>query len=202
MNDTNDLEFAAYVAHLISTIIYVFHRSIPPDALIEWLRPMVTDRDQCELLMHEQPLYVAADFLAIDRDSPDFGQYETAYLNLRANFLRRKDAAAARTPSGNNYQIISKNENYYLQQITPVSIILPLAMEVRPTMASPVLMDLPTDVAERNSALTAAIQGAEVVDLAAHRRLQQRRNAAGGIAVNNAVLQLIAALERNEENHV
>jgi hypothetical protein len=90
MKKANDLEFPAYVADLVYTILFVFQRIVPPDALIEWLRPMVIDEEQRALLMHEEPLYVAADFLRINRASPNFSQYETEYLHFRKNSLHRK----------------------------------------------------------------------------------------------------------------
>ena len=116
MKTANDLELPAYVADLIYTIVFVFQRIIPPDMLMQWLQPMVTDEDRCALLMHEEPIYVAADFLGIDRQSPNFSQYEKEYLKFRTNFLNRKHTPLPRGMERSLGPLIAKARSY-LQRI-------------------------------------------------------------------------------------
>jgi hypothetical protein len=116
MNTVNHLELPAYVADLVYTIVFVFQRVIPPDMLMQWLEPMLMDEEQCALLMHEEPVYVAADFLGIDRQSPSFSHYEMEYLNFRANFLHRKQTPLPRSMERSLSYILPKARSY-LQRI-------------------------------------------------------------------------------------
>lgn len=84
---TDPLGFASYVNDLTYTIWFFFQKPQRPDALIEWLRPMASDEDGRAQLMHEEPLYVAADFLGIDRLAPSFSETEEKYQQFRAKFL-------------------------------------------------------------------------------------------------------------------
>jgi hypothetical protein len=81
------LAFASYVNDLTYTISYFFQKPQRPEALIEWLRPMASDEDSRAQLMHEEPLYVAADFLGIDRLAPSFSEVEEKYQQFRATLL-------------------------------------------------------------------------------------------------------------------
>lgn len=87
MNNSEALAFASYVNDLTYTIFYVFGRVERPNALMDWLRPMAIDDKSRALLMHEEPLYVAADFLGIDRLAPSFKEYEDKYQQFRSHFL-------------------------------------------------------------------------------------------------------------------
>jgi hypothetical protein len=88
MTAAGPLEFAAFVNDIVYTIIFIFGKPPPnPGDLIEWLRPMCEDEDRRATLMHEEPLYIAADFVGIDRLSPAFRPYEDKYLQFRAGFL-------------------------------------------------------------------------------------------------------------------
>jgi hypothetical protein len=97
MTTADDLDYVSYISDLVYTLLFVFQRIIPTDMLLQWLRPMITDDDQRAMLIHEEPLYVAADFLGIDRHSPSFHQYETHYLKFRTEFLSRQNTAPPRT---------------------------------------------------------------------------------------------------------
>jgi len=87
MPSADPLAFASYVNDLAYTILIFFKQPTPPDKLMEWLRPMVSDEDNRALLMHEEPLYVAADFLGIDRLAPEFRATEEKYQVFRASVL-------------------------------------------------------------------------------------------------------------------
>ena len=87
MMTTDPLAFASYVNDLTYTIFYFLQKPQRPEALIEWLRPMASDEDSRAQLMHEEPLYVAADFLGIDRFSPSFGEIEENYQQFRTTLL-------------------------------------------------------------------------------------------------------------------
>ena len=112
MKTVNDLELPAYVADLVYTIVFVFRRIIPLDMLMQWLEPMLMDEEQCALLMHEEPIYVAADFLGIDRQSPSFSHYEMEYLDFRANFLHRKHTPLPRSMKRLLSYILPKGRSY------------------------------------------------------------------------------------------
>jgi len=64
-----------------------------------------------------------------------------------------------------------------------------------PTAGRPTAIDDCADVVDESPALIAAVQGAEVVDLAVIRQLDQRRRAASTTLGRNAPSQLISALE-------
>lgn len=95
MKSTVEIDVAEYVADLVYTLIFVFHRVVPSEAVIGWLRPMVTNHDQRVNLLQEEPLYVAADFLNIDRLSPSFRNYEKNYFKFRTQILELKDEGVA-----------------------------------------------------------------------------------------------------------
>jgi hypothetical protein len=92
MKSSVEIDVAEYVGDLIYTLIFVFNRVVASEAVIEWLRPMVSTRDQREALLQEEPVYVAADFLGIDRLSSSFRVFEQKYLKFRSYIL----AASAR----------------------------------------------------------------------------------------------------------
>ena len=69
MRASDPLAFTSYVNDLTYTIVVFFQRPFQPEKLIEWLRPIASDEDGQALLMHEEPLYVAADFLGINRNT-------------------------------------------------------------------------------------------------------------------------------------
>jgi len=97
MMTTDPLAFASYVNDLTYTIFYFFQKPQRPEALIEWLRPMASDEDSRAQLMHEEPLYVAADFLGIDRFSPSFDEIEENYQQFRTTLLypsRKHDSSS------------------------------------------------------------------------------------------------------------
>jgi hypothetical protein len=87
MRTSDSLAFASYVNDLTYTIIFFFQQPLRSDALIEWLRPIASDEDSQALLMHEEPLYVAADFLGINRLSDTFASIEEKYQEFRAKML-------------------------------------------------------------------------------------------------------------------
>jgi hypothetical protein len=95
MKSTVEIDVAEYVADLVYTLIFVFHRVVPSEAVIGWLRPMVTNHDQRVNLLQEEPLYVAADFLNIDRLSPSFRNYEKNYFKFRTQILELRDEGVA-----------------------------------------------------------------------------------------------------------
>jgi hypothetical protein len=100
MTATEPLAFASYVNDLTYTIFYFFRKRQRPDALIEWLRPMASDEDSLAQLMHEEPLYVAADFLGIDRLAPSFSEIEEKYQRFRATLLYPSHSHDPRRPRG------------------------------------------------------------------------------------------------------
>jgi hypothetical protein len=81
------LEFASYINDVVLTILVFFQKPVHPQGLFEWLKPMASDEESRALLMHEEPLYIAADFLGIDRFSPNFRVTEQAYEQFRARLL-------------------------------------------------------------------------------------------------------------------
>jgi hypothetical protein len=85
MKTTEPLVFARYFYTLTYTIMFFFQRPLNPETLIEWLQPLVSDQEDRALLMHEEPLYVAADFLGIDRLSPKFRETEQKYQQFKVN---------------------------------------------------------------------------------------------------------------------
>jgi hypothetical protein len=95
MKSTVEIDVAQYVADLVYTLIFIFHRVVPSEAVIEWMRPMVTNHDQRAILLQEEPLYVAADFLKIDRLSPSFRNYEKIYFKFRSQILKFRDEGVA-----------------------------------------------------------------------------------------------------------
>jgi hypothetical protein len=95
MKMDSQIEIASYVADLIFTLLFVFEKIVHPDALLEWLQPMLMDGDQRAMLLHEEPCYVAADFLEIDRFAPAFRGTERKYLRFRSEFLHQSPSAPA-----------------------------------------------------------------------------------------------------------
>jgi hypothetical protein len=87
------LDYPAYVCDLLYTLIFVFQKIIPTDTLLQWLRPMIMDDDQRSMLMHEEPVYVAADFLGVNRNSVEFRQFESQYFEFQKNFLSGQNPA-------------------------------------------------------------------------------------------------------------
>ncbi len=62
--------FTIYMNDLILTITKFFNGSVlEPRNLGGWLQPLLTREGGAARLMHQEPLYTAADFLGIDRDS-------------------------------------------------------------------------------------------------------------------------------------
>src|SRR3954452_14934707 len=87
MKTYSQIEVASYVSDLIFTLLFVFKNIVHPQSLLDWLRPMLMDDDQRAMLLHEEPLYVAADFLEVNRFAPEFREIEAAYLRFRNEYL-------------------------------------------------------------------------------------------------------------------
>jgi hypothetical protein len=89
MRTSRELELATYVGDLIYTIVFVFNRLVSTSRVSEWLAPMVASNDRRSALLQEEPLYVAADFLQVDRFSKEFTSMEYKYLRFRREILSR-----------------------------------------------------------------------------------------------------------------
>jgi hypothetical protein len=87
MKTDAQIEIASYMGDLLFTLLFVFEKIVHPEILIKWLQPMLMDDDQRAMLLHEEPLYVAADFLEIDRLRTNFREIERKYLEFRNSFL-------------------------------------------------------------------------------------------------------------------
>src|SRR5271170_7730681 len=67
----------------------VFGWSVDPKKIIAWLEPITNDDDSVADLLHDEPLYVTADMLGIDRSKPEFRRYESIYQQFRSKVLGR-----------------------------------------------------------------------------------------------------------------
>jgi hypothetical protein len=87
VTDEETFAFTRFVNDVLYTGLFVFERVVPPDNVIEWLRPLASDEASRALLMHEEPLYIAADLLGIDRFAASFVPFAGKYQEFRARFL-------------------------------------------------------------------------------------------------------------------
>jgi len=90
MRSAGLVEFGTFINDLAFTMLFVFEQKIAPYDMMKWLAPMLVDENQRTMLMHEEPLYVAADFLKINRYAEEFKVYEERYLQFRREFLRNR----------------------------------------------------------------------------------------------------------------
>jgi hypothetical protein len=93
MKTDAQIEITIYMGDLLFTLLFVFEKIVHPETLVEWLQPMLMDDDQRAMLLHEEPLYVAADFLEIDRLKANFREIERKYLEFRNSFLFNQTSA-------------------------------------------------------------------------------------------------------------
>lgn len=87
MRDTKSMAFARFVMQIFETIQIVFERKVDANELMQWLLPIASNSNSLTLLMHDEPLYVAADFLGIDRFSSDFEEIEQKYIHTYSKYL-------------------------------------------------------------------------------------------------------------------
>jgi hypothetical protein len=93
VTDEETLAFDSFVNDVVRTCSFVFDKLLLPGSVMEWVRPLASDEAGRALLMHEEPLYIAADFLGIDRFAPSFDHFEAKYREFRARVLYPSRAA-------------------------------------------------------------------------------------------------------------